>query len=655
MAAKFRTQTPVLAILAGISALFGCAVTSTEPAGATFDDADAAAKATDAGTVDVHAENTKDSSSEDARITADAGPVGDRCETPTIITMTGTTVILENETTAGFSNSYSGSGTCIAGDGRDHVYAVIVPPNKQLSASVKSAAGFDQFVEIVVGDTSKCDAIASVNQPGGSTCAIGSDSAGAGGTDEVSYFNAGNHAQTAFVIVDAAADSEFDSHYSLQLTVDSPPAGDACENATHITPGVLNDQSTVGYGNNYGGDAKNPNTGCRRSPGPERVYAIDIPPHTKLLAAVTPSGEFDSGINIVVGDASRCNIAPRICDGGNDDGTELDRDVAGYVNASNLTVTAFIMVDAYQAGLAGTFSLETSLEAVTVSPTGGETCNAPELLTAPGDESPLSVQGTTVGYENDYSGSNTCLTSPGRDHIYSVSVPAGKQLYASIASDPGFDQLINLVPGNASACGSLPLPRVPLCSVGADRGAGGGTDNAAYFNGTASTQNVFIMADSYIADTGGTYTLSVRVATPPPGEVCEQAEAITAGTVAATLVGYGNNYSNATNPTLPAAGCSASSGADRVFRFDLAAGKTLDVAVAPSPDLDPSLNLVVGTASDCNGVPRVCTTSDDSGGAGEEDSLSYENTSSVTQSVFIIVDTFAPTTTGTFTLTTAVR
>lgn len=247
------------------------------------------------------------------------------------------------------------------------------------------------------------------------------------------------------------------------------------------------------------------------------------------------------------------------------------------------------------------------------------------------------------------------MTGPGRDHVYAVTVPPNKQLYATLISDQGFDHLINLVPGNASACGSGTSPRAPRCAVGADGASQAGTDTGSYFNATGAPQNVFIMADAFRSDTGGMYSLALRVATPPPGEVCEQADAVVPGTIASTLDGYGNNYGNASNWTTLAAGCSASAGADHVFRIDVDPGKTLTASVLPSSELDTSVNLVVGTPADCSSVPRVCTTSDNSGGAGEIDSVDYKNTSSVIQTVFIIVDTFEAVATGSFSLTTSVR
>lgn len=328
---------------------------------------DAGSEGADAGWGDSSA--TTDVTPPTLEAGADAGLPGDTCENPTPVDVPiGESVELRDQTTIGFSNSYSGRRTCMRGDGRDHVYAVTVPAKTQLNTKLQSAPGFNQLVEIVVGSPSRCDEISVPQANPGAPCAIAADYGLVGGVDLASYYNDSDAADEAFVIVDAALDSgpgQSGGNYRLTLSIESPPPGDTCETAVHITEGLLLNQSTVGYGNNYGNDtlAKKVATGCAPSAGPERVYSIDVPAQTKLIVTATPSASFDTSVNIVVGSPARCNVSPRTCDASNDIGNQREPDTASYVNASSLTATAFIIIDTYLQDLTGPFTLETRLEA----------------------------------------------------------------------------------------------------------------------------------------------------------------------------------------------------------------------------------------------------------------------------------------------------
>lgn len=302
---------------------------------------------------------------------------GDTCESPTRLDFGGNDSIqLHDQTTMGYQNSYSGRQTCFRGAGRDHVYEVTVPARRQLDIALQSAAGYNQLVEIIVGEPSRCALIdADLAEPA-SPCAVGADFGPAGGVDTASYFNTSDAPQRAFVIVDAAADNGpggVGGNYGLTLRLSDPPPGEVCQNAVHIEPGILTGESTGGYGNNYGNDttAKRWPTMCRSSAGPERVYSIDVPPKVELQVKVTALGQFGTAVNVVVGDAARCDVAPRVCDASGDSGIPSVPDLVSYRNTGSLTVTAFIMVESYVdpsyfEARSGKFDIETSL--VPISP-----------------------------------------------------------------------------------------------------------------------------------------------------------------------------------------------------------------------------------------------------------------------------------------------
>jgi hypothetical protein len=105
-----------------------------------------------------------------------------------------------------------------------------------------------------------------------------------------------------------------------------------------------------------------------------------------------------------------------------------------------------------------------------------------------------------------------------------------------------------------------------------------------------------------------------------------------------TLTGYANDFTSGT-----ANGCRGTQGLDRMYRVSVPAGERLTVTVTPGTSFDPTVSLVVGSASACVGTGAVCAASIDTGNAGDPETVSWTNAGTSAATVFIIIDDYSAT------------
>jgi hypothetical protein len=135
------------------------------------------------------------------------------------------------------------------------------------------------------------------------------------------------------------------------------------------------------------------------------------------------------------------------------------------------------------------------------------------------------------------------------------------------------------------------------------------------------------------------------------GDQCNNAElATTAMAIAATTVGYTNNYT-------PPISCTGflNDGPDRVFSFTIPPGQRLVASATPTgaSGFDPSIYILPGNPAQCSSSP-TCLAGDDTGAASAPATARFDNTTVTPLDVFIVVDSFFPATSpssaGDFTL-----
>jgi hypothetical protein len=350
---------------------FGC---SDSPK-ATTPSADAAAPAVgsaDAG-ADVGQEPSTDASTRDSSGGNDAStdapvdvspqlPVGETCENAELVApiRNGAALSLTSQSNNGYANDYEGTldGRCIYAPGRDRVYAVVVPAGATLDVTLRPTQGFEAALNIVVGKEN-CSSTTF-------NCEVGSDD-GDGTEQEIAgYTNISSEDRTAFVIVDSPLPGEA-GLFGLQLRLRDELPGETCRSAVPVTPGVLANETLVGYANDYGdtalGGTQWPT--CAESASADKVYQVDVGPGQSLRTSVLPAPGFDPVVSLIVGAASRCDEQSRSCAGWVDvdnQPTAMSNvpDVICYTNPTALPQSVFVLVDASEIAV-GAYSLTTEL------------------------------------------------------------------------------------------------------------------------------------------------------------------------------------------------------------------------------------------------------------------------------------------------------
>jgi hypothetical protein len=286
-----------------------------------------------------------------------------------------------------------------------------------------------------------------------------------------------------------------------------------------------------------------------------------------------------------------------------------------------------------------------------------------------------TTMGTSVGSVDDYQGIDalggncTGFSNPGGDVVYKVTVPAGQRLNAKVTPATGtgmlpdggllqYDPSIYLVPTPASSCsmsaadGGTDL----TCLAGADTNPSSDPaqpETVGWVNTSNAPVDVFIIIDSGwsanamtdgILNTGA-FTLDVSFSTPPPGDTCTAALALTAGTplTAQVIDTYSDDYSSGSN-------CVFSSGPDRAYTLAVPPGMQAVITATPNSTLDVAISVADSVAS-C-GVS--CIASADVGYEGDPEVASWTNTGTSTVTVLVVVEAYL-TSTGTFDLNAIIR
>lgn len=299
-------------------------------------------------------------------------------------------------------------------------------------------------------------------------------------------------------MIDSGADamSMVDGGADAMTGIDAAPgSAETCDTAHAITAGTETGQMSTGMANNYGG------TTCLGydSPGPDHVYSISVPAGQVLTVTVTPdvATDFDSVVMLVDSLAS-CTADPTCVAGA--DRTASGAETTTYTNETAAAVTLYIIVDGYDVTDFGTYTLTTALATIMA----GETCGSATVIATPGT---LTAQ-TTVGFASNYSGGGAMCTgfsNSGPDRVYSISVPAGQQLIATV-TPTAWDAAIYLISPLANCTAT------PMCLTGSDSGGTGVADMAMWRNTGSGVATVYIVIDGYIASQSGVFDLTTVVA-----------------------------------------------------------------------------------------------------------------------------------------------
>lgn len=270
---------------------------------------------------------------------------GEDCAVATPISV-GT---LLGQSTVGLGNDFeANSDECGAlGEGPERVYAITVPARQRLvvHATPDPDSHYDLSLYLVQGAAAVCDA--------GAGCVSRVDDGSEGTAETTSFYNSGDAPTDLFIVVDGPLSDDAGA-FSLDTSFSDPVEGDMCGSALEITPGTLLGQSFEGFSNDYDGGGS-----CASGEGPDRVYALDVPPGRTLSATVTPEASLDVSVSIV-GSLDACDGGEHTCSTYSDSGLSGDVESLRYVNVTADTRHVYLIVDAYDGS--GSFMVSTAIE-----------------------------------------------------------------------------------------------------------------------------------------------------------------------------------------------------------------------------------------------------------------------------------------------------
>ena len=279
---------------------------------------------------------------------------GDTCATATVINP-ASLPFFDEATNAGAGNDIDpGAGACAPGPGADVVYSFTpMATGAYTVGATPLGATFDPSLYIITDCANPA-----------SSCVAGANLRPFGkGETLTATLNAGTR---YFIVVDSAqASGEGSFHFSLRR---GTPANESCATATEIAVNRLpfsTTATTFGAANDH-----NPGVPCLRTNqsgnGPDVVYSFTSPDSQNYDLTVTPIGNWDVTLYVVVGCPSLSNCTSADLHGGGES-ESLRR---------NLTqgTTYYIIVDGFQ-GDFGDFTL-------TLVPTIPKTPIAPSNLVA---------------------------------------------------------------------------------------------------------------------------------------------------------------------------------------------------------------------------------------------------------------------------------
>lgn len=400
--------------------------------------------------------------------------------------------------------------------------------------------------------------------------------------------------------------------------------------------------NTTGVLPHYGNGTPGPN--CLRAEGRDIVYAISIPAATRLDISVSPLSNFDVALNLVSNAASCGSPGAMTCLAG--------RDIAAAGNLEQLSFTnggaarqVLLIVDGYTARDFGSFALSVDFLPIL----SGDTCEAPVVLT-PG--TPLNNQPLT-GFNDDYeaSFSGRCQFHGNVDRAYSVQVPAGQRLVATVVPT-GFDASLSLVQGAANCTAQV-------CVNGIDDSGDNAQERLTWDNLSATAQTVLLVVDSDSTSSGtGTFNLTATLSAAPTivtgGDTCTSPTALDAGTFASTTTGRSSRFDFFDN-----GGCTATSDApDSVFSVTVPPSSLVRATVTPD-GWDAVLNVIAspgacGLSIDAGTVGATCTTSSDGPRTGSGEEVVIRNTTTTPTTALVVVDGHEHAQSGNFIITTEV-
>lgn len=497
--------------------------------------------------------------------------------------------------------------------GGDHIYRVAVQPGERVVAGLNSP-NFDHILNFLDGLLG-CGLPNPDGGPGtiDVSCLAGIDSPE---PSVLKYTNDTSATKDVYVVVDTYSGAG--SEYALSLHSGPIPLGDECSNPEPLMTGTQLNAQNLAIDSSFGADYWTASS-CPYRSGIERTYQFTVPAGSVARVTVTPSPGFNPTLSLVA-NATDCVAGECLA---KSEGTMGQPHTLAYRNLDLANAKPVILIVDANFTLNGTYSLLATVEPIDT----GDTCEV--AATAP-----PSVSDTLLYAFADYQSGPGCVSgSNGPDTAWLTTVPPGNRLTATLAVSsadggavPEFRPRLHLVKDTCAA----------TLSCVASAGATATSISTTYDNLSSVDESIAMIVDTPDSAPLGTYTLSSTVAPSVflPGDTCSSVAAPIVTDTALngeSSVGYSSHWNTATLET----NCTFLDGPDKVYQVTLPPGWQLSTTATSTDDV--ALSAVIGTAADCIASPVTCTLSQDATSSGEE-TLRHNNTTTSTQTVFVIVD-----------------
>ncbi len=412
-------------------------------------------------------------------------------------------------------------------------------------------------------------------------------------------------------------------------------AGDTCANPIAITAAGTLTGSTVAALPDYWPQSSST---CKVGDGHDLVYQVSVPAASRMIVTATPlTSSFDLVLN-VVSDATSCAGASGVaCLDGVDEASAGRPETLTFSNGGSAR-TVLLMVDGWQQRDLGSFSLSVAFQPLVA----GDVCDLPIQLT-PG--TPLMTQ-TLGGFADDYAVSSEprCEFHSGIDRTYSVIVPAGQRLTATV-TPVGFDASLTAVLGSGNC-------RANVCLAGAESGSSGVAETLRWDNLTTTAQTMLLVVDS-ISSSAGSFAINTTLTASPPaivgGSSCTAPVPLDAGTFISATTGASNF------DFYEEAGCVSSSRApDSVFSVTIPPNSLVRTTVTPD-GWDAIINVIstpaaCGITLDAGTLAATCSTSSDGPQRSSVETVTVRNSTATATTALLVVDGHQDTESGAFTI-----
>jgi hypothetical protein len=323
---------------------------------------------------------------------------------------------------------------------------------------------------------------ASCSSPAGDQCAAADHTGNA--ALSVNAAPAGDYV----LIVDGG--NAISGQYSFTVTLSDPiypPPNQTCGTAIDLASGT----SMVMGDTRASTDNFTPACAASGAQSGDVVYHINVAAPAQVVLQL--AADFDAAMELT---SSPCGTSPSVgCALGQTARLREVLEPGDY----------YLWIDGYNTD-SGTFTLNSDIEPAGAPPPN-QTCGTASAIDLSSGSAMLTGSTTTASETNSIN-PNHCLASGGTvplalagpNVVYSVTIPAGQMLTATL-SPVGYDGALYVV----NTCSDM------TCLAGADNFEVGGTDTVSVANSSGAAESVFVVVGSWSSSAWGTFTLALQL------------------------------------------------------------------------------------------------------------------------------------------------